>query len=94
MLCPHSHQSHVSPRIPPYPPPASFQPSLPSFRLLSTLPALLPPPCAADMLSPYQFYQFLFKTVDADVIRFMRMLTFMPLEEIDAVEAAMQVRAG
>ena len=46
------------------------------------------------MLSPYQFYQFLFKTVDADVIRFMRMLTFMPLEEIDAVEAAMQVRAG
>lgn len=43
------------------------------------------------MLSPYQFYQFLFKTADADVIRFMRMLTFVPLEEIEALEASMQV---
>lgn len=45
---------------------------------------------SADMLSPYQFYQFLFKTADADVIRFMRMLTFVPLEEIEALEASMQ----
>lgn len=44
----------------------------------------------ADMMSPYQFYQFLFKTADADVIKFLRMLTFLPLEEIDALEAAMQ----
>ncbi|KAL4448413.1 hypothetical protein ABPG75_005632 [Micractinium tetrahymenae] len=43
-----------------------------------------------DMLSPYQFYQFLFKTADADVIKFLRMLTFLPLEEIDALDAAMQ----
>ncbi|KAL4438252.1 hypothetical protein ABPG77_010613 [Micractinium sp. CCAP 211/92] len=44
----------------------------------------------ADMLSPYQFYQFLFKTADADVIKFLRMLTFLPLEEIDVLETAMQ----
>ena len=106
---------------------------------------------SAEMLSPYQFYQFLFKTVgkaydilgpellgrmifcfhsvqpyarveangssvlaallwqkgiqhvadssccacpaqvDADVIKFLRMLTFLPLEEIDAIEGSMQV---
>ncbi|KAL4857707.1 Tyrosine--tRNA ligase [Chlorella vulgaris] len=44
----------------------------------------------ADMLSPYQFYQFLFKTADADVIKFLRMLTFLPLEEVASIEAAMQ----
>lgn len=45
---------------------------------------------SAAKLSPYQFYQYLFKTTDADVIRFLRMLTFLPLEEIDAVEASMR----
>ncbi|GAB4817181.1 hypothetical protein N2152v2_004227 [Parachlorella kessleri] len=45
---------------------------------------------SAEMLSPYQFYQFLFKTVDADVIKFLRMLTFLPLEEIHAIERSMQ----
>ena len=44
------------------------------------------------MLSPYQFYQSLFKTADADVGRFLRMLTFLPLEEVAALEASMQVR--
>ena len=34
----------------------------------------------AEFLSPYQFYQYLFKTTDADVVRFLRMLTFLPLE--------------
>jgi hypothetical protein len=29
--------------------------------------------------------------VDADVIKFLRMLTFLPLEEIDAIEKSMQV---
>ncbi|KAI3426284.1 hypothetical protein D9Q98_008657 [Chlorella vulgaris] len=44
----------------------------------------------ADMLGPYQFYQFLFKTADADVIKFLRMLTFLPLEEVASIETAMQ----
>lgn len=43
----------------------------------------------ADMLSPYQFYQALLKTADADVINFLRMLTFLPLDEIDEIETAM-----
>ncbi|EFN56179.1 hypothetical protein CHLNCDRAFT_48743 [Chlorella variabilis] len=43
-----------------------------------------------DMMSPYQFYQFLFKTADADVLKFLRMLTFLPLEEIEALGASMQ----
>lgn len=34
----------------------------------------------AEFLTPYQFYQYLFKTTDADVVRFLRMLTFLPLE--------------
>jgi len=42
-----------------------------------------------DKLSPYQFYQYLFKTEDADVVKFLRMLTFLPMEEIDALEASM-----
>lgn len=44
---------------------------------------------SSDMLSPYQFYQFLLKTTDADIPRFLKMLTFMPLEEIDALVAFM-----
>ncbi len=34
----------------------------------------------AEYLSPYKFYQYLFKTTDADVVRFLKMLTFLPLE--------------
>lgn len=45
---------------------------------------------SADKLSPYKFYQHLFATTDADVFRFLRMLTFLPLEEIAALEKAMQ----
>jgi len=37
--------------------------------------------------SPYQFYQFWLRTEDADVIRLLRFFTFVPLEEIDALEA-------
>lgn len=44
---------------------------------------------SSEMLSPYQFYQFLLKTTDADVLRFLRVLTFLPLEEIEAIEASM-----
>ncbi|KAI8472368.1 MAG: hypothetical protein J3K34DRAFT_367411 [Monoraphidium minutum] len=44
----------------------------------------------ADKLSPYKFYQYLFGVADADVIKLLRMLTFMPLGEIAALEAAMK----
>ncbi|GBF93022.1 hypothetical protein Rsub_05633 [Raphidocelis subcapitata] len=44
---------------------------------------------SADKLSPYKFYQHLFGVTDADVVRMLRMLTFLPLDEIAAIEAAM-----
>jgi len=44
---------------------------------------------SADKLSPYRFYQYLFGTPDSDVVKFLKMLTFLPLEEVDAVERAM-----
>lgn len=43
-----------------------------------------------EKLSAYEFYQFLLKTTDADIPKFLRMLTFLPLEEIEAIEASMQ----
>lgn len=42
-----------------------------------------------DALSPYQFYQYLLKTTDADLPRFLRMLTFLPLPEVEALVASM-----
>jgi tyrosyl-tRNA synthetase len=45
---------------------------------------------SADRLSPYKFYQHLFAVADADVIKLLRMLTFLPLDEIAAIEASMQ----
>ena len=36
--------------------------------------------------SPYKFYQFWINTSDADVYRFLKFFTFMPLEEINALE--------
>ena len=44
---------------------------------------------AASRLSPYKFYQYMVQSTDADVIRFMKMLTFVPMEEIAEMEAAM-----
>lgn len=44
---------------------------------------------SADKLSPYKFYQYLFGVADADVVRMLRMLTFLPLEEVAEIEAAM-----
>jgi len=41
-------------------------------------------------LSPYEFYQYLFRTADQDVIKLMRMLTFMDIEEIQSIEKKMQ----
>ncbi|GBG71912.1 hypothetical protein CBR_g10848 [Chara braunii] len=44
---------------------------------------------SAELLSPYQFYQYLIGVADADVIRLMKMLTFVDLDEISEMEAAM-----
>lgn len=40
-------------------------------------------------LSPYKFYQFLFNTADADVIKLLKCLTFVSLEEIVELEESM-----
>lgn len=44
---------------------------------------------SADKLSPYQFYQYLIRVPDADVIRLLKMLTFLDLAEIHAIEKQM-----
>ena len=43
-----------------------------------------------DHLSPYEFYQYLFRTPDADVIRFMRALTLLETSEIEEIEIRMK----
>ncbi len=43
-----------------------------------------------EKTSPYQFYQYLVRVSDEDVIKLMRMLTFMELEEIETFEKAIQ----
>ncbi|SRR5581483_10525933 len=47
---------------------------------------------AADRCSPYEFYQYFFRMPDADVIKMMRLLTFMDLKEIDEYKESMQRR--
>lgn len=44
-----------------------------------------------DRLSPYQFYQHLVRTPDADVIKLLKMLTFLDLDEIRKIEEGMHV---
>lgn len=39
----------------------------------------------ADRTSPYEYYQFWVNTDDADVIRFMKLFTFLSMNEIEAV---------
>ena len=41
-----------------------------------------------EMLSPYAFYQFWLQTDDADVVRFLKVFTFLGREEIERLEAA------
>lgn len=41
-------------------------------------------------LSPYDFYQYLYRTSDADVIRLLKVLTFIDLEEILELESSMK----
>ncbi len=45
---------------------------------------------SAEKCSYYQFYQYLVRVSDNDVIKLMRMITFMDMEEIKAIEASMQ----
>jgi tyrosyl-tRNA synthetase len=46
---------------------------------------------SSEKLSPYQFYQYLFSVPDADVVRMLKMLTFLDLAEIKEIEAEMHV---
>lgn len=39
-----------------------------------------------EKLPPYQFYQYLVRVQDADVIKLLKMLTFLPMDEITAIE--------
>jgi len=43
-----------------------------------------------DKVSPYEFYQYLVRTNDADVIKLMRLLTFMDMDEVRHYESMMQ----
>lgn len=45
---------------------------------------------SGDKLSPYEFYQYLVRVADADVIKLMRLLTFMDMSEIKEYEHQMQ----
>ncbi len=45
---------------------------------------------SADRLSPYDFYQYLYRVDDADVIKFMKMLTCMEMDEIGQFEKKMK----
>jgi tyrosyl-tRNA synthetase len=44
---------------------------------------------SSEKLSPYEFYQYLVRVEDADVIKLMRMLTFMDMEDIRRYEKQM-----
>ncbi|CAH8388291.1 unnamed protein product [Eruca vesicaria subsp. sativa] len=43
-----------------------------------------------SMLSPYKFYQYFFSVPDVDVIRFLKRLTFLSLDEIKVLEDEMK----
>jgi tyrosyl-tRNA synthetase len=44
----------------------------------------------ADKLSAYDFYQYLYRIPDADIPKMLRILTFLEMEEIQAIEAQMK----
>jgi tyrosyl-tRNA synthetase len=46
---------------------------------------------SSDKLSPYQFYQYLVRVADADVIKLLKILTFLEMDEIREIEAGMSV---
>lgn len=43
-----------------------------------------------SFLSPYKFYQYFFSVPDVDVIRFLKILTFLDIEEINTLERQMR----
>jgi len=45
---------------------------------------------SSEKLAPYEFYQYLFRTDDRDVIRLLKMLTFVDMKEIHALEQSMK----
>ncbi|RAL43307.1 hypothetical protein DM860_012448 [Cuscuta australis] len=46
-----------------------------------------------SLLSPYKFYQYFFSVPDSDVVRFLKILTFLSIDEIDDLKDQM-VRPG
>jgi tyrosyl-tRNA synthetase len=44
---------------------------------------------SSEKLSPYDFYQYLFRVPDQDVIRMLKFLTYLDLDEIEAIEKSM-----
>lgn len=49
---------------------------------------------APDMMNPYEFYQFWINTDDADVIRHMKVFTFLSREEIEAIAVEHEQNLG
>ena len=47
-----------------------------------------------ELLSPYGFYQFWLNTADADVIRMLKVFTFLSKAEIEALEAELEANPG
>lgn len=45
-----------------------------------------------EKTSPYDFYQFFVRTEDIDVVQLLRFFTFLPLEEIEKIEAKHKLR--
>ncbi|GHU37314.1 tyrosine--tRNA ligase [Bacilli bacterium] len=45
----------------------------------------------ADKTSPYEFYQFWLNIADADAVRFLKIFTFLSLDEIDDIAKAFEV---
>lgn len=45
---------------------------------------------SSDRLSYYDFYQYLFRIADSDVIKLLKMLTFLDIKEIEDIEKQMQ----
>lgn len=45
---------------------------------------------SSSFLSPYKFYQHFFSISDADVVRFLKILTFLTMEEISKIESEMR----
>jgi len=43
-----------------------------------------------EKTSPYEFYQFWINTADADVIKYLKFFTFLPKEDIEALEESVQ----